>query len=145
MLELSSGMGKSLGRNQYRGVVDGFSGSGNPVVRKEGWEKRAVIVTDDSEDITVGDEITFTVQADHSDHYQATPVGEGKANVSKPNYSSSPNIPIHHDGKHGESVGETRDKRETYKSPDEREFNPKTYGAPKLSKDKPKRKFLRQD
>jgi len=130
---------------QHSGSVSGFSSSGNPIVNKGTWDKRAVVVVSDSDGISRGDKITFTIQKEHSDHYQSAPVGEGAAKVSKPDYSSSPNISIHHDGKYGESVGDTRSQKQTNASISEREFNPKTHGAPEVSKDKRERKFLRQD
>lgn len=138
-------MGNGLGPNQYIGTIDDFSGGGNPIVHKKGWNKKIVVVTDNAEQFDKGDTIKFSVQNDHDDHYQCSRVGEGKSNVRKPNYAGSPNIPIHHDGKHGESVADTRDEKETITSPKEREFDPKTHGAPRLSREKPKRKFLRQD
>ena len=139
-------MRNDSGPKQHIGTIDGFSnGGGNPIVKKTEWDKKIVVVTDSAEQFGKGDTIKFTVQSDNGDHYQCSRVGEGKSTVRKPNYSGSPNVPIHHDGKHGESVGDTRDEKETSSSPDEREFNPKTHGAPKLSKKKRKRKFLRQD
>ena len=138
-------MGNGLGPNQYIGTIDDFSSSGNPIVHKEDWDKKIVVVTDNDKQFDKGDTIKFTVQNEHGDHYQCSRVGEGKSTVRKPNYSSPPNVPIHHDGKHGESVGDTRDEKETISSPKDREFDPKTHGAPRLSREKPKRKFLRQD
>jgi hypothetical protein len=132
-------------REQHTGNVCGFSSSGNPVVKKRNWDKRAVIVTSDSDEFSKGDSVKFTIQKEHSDHYQSSLIGEGGATVSKPNYSSSPNISIHHDGKYGESVGDTRSEKETNASPSERENDPETHGAPEISKNKRERKFLRQN
>lgn len=138
-------MGSGLGPKQHVGTIDDFSSSGNPIVHKKSWDKRIVVVTDNAGQFDKGDTIKFTVQSDNGDHYQCSRVGEGKSTVRKPNYSGSPNVSIHHDGKHGESVADTRDEKETFSSPEEREFDPTTHGAPSLSREKPKRKFLRQD
>lgn len=138
-------MGSPSKRKQHSGTVCGFSGSGNPIVKKSEWDMRVVVVIKDADSAKKGDTIRFTIQAEHHDHYEAALVGQGKSNISKPDYSSSANIPIHHDGKHGESVGDTRNRRETFETPEEREFDPQTEGAPRLSKDKPKRTNLRQE
>ena len=138
-------MAGHIERKQHSGAVSGFSGSGNPVVKKQNWDKRIVVVVEDNDEISKGDTIKFTVQKDHSDHYQAARVGEGSAKVSKPNYSSSSNIPLRHDGKYGQSVGETRREKETNTPPSEREFDPTTHGAPEVSKNKRKRKYFRQN
>ncbi len=135
-------MGKINIDKQHSGSVTGFTNSGNPVVTKKKWDKRVVVVTGDTEEISVGTRLQFSISCEHSDHYQAAAAGEGKSVVSKPDYSGSPNIPIHHDGKHGESVGDTRSKKKTFKSPDERETDPETYYAPKLNKEKPDRTHL---
>jgi hypothetical protein len=137
-------MGQLSTTVQYSGPVSGFSGSGNPVIRKSAWDKRVVVVTDETKP-DYGEKITFTIQKEHDDHYQATIPGEGAEPVSKPDYSSSPNVPIHHDGKHGQSVTDTRSKKQSFASPEERDFNPKTHGAPDPPNRQKDRKFLRAD
>jgi hypothetical protein len=132
-------MGLLSQREQYSGTVQSYSSSNNLVLKNPKWDKRVVVVIDDDTDLSKGDSATFTIQAEHPDHYQAALVGQGKAKVSKPDYSSSPNVPVHHDGKYGESVGDTRPEKKSFQSIKEREFDPQTYGAPKLSRNKPSR------
>lgn len=122
---------------KLNGTVVDFSNSGNPVVRRGKWDKKVVIVTDDSADIDERDTVQFVIQSEAGDHYRAVP--SGRAPVSKPDYDSSPNIPIHHDGK---SVGSSRSESKAMESPDDKEFNPKTHNAPELESEKRSRKFL---
>lgn len=126
-------------REQHTGTVADFSNSGNPVVKKPQWDKRAVVMVSDDASLSRGDRIRLTLQREHSDHYQGSRVGDGGATVSKPSYNSTPDIPIHHDGKYGESVGDTRPRKAATQSIEDRAFNPKTHGAPKLERNKPGR------
>lgn len=116
---------------KLNGPVVDSSNSGNPIVKRSKWDKRVVIITDDASDVEEGDTIQFIIQSEAGDHYRAVP--SGRAPVSQPDYDSSPNIPIHHDGK---SVGSSRSDAKAMESPDKKEFNPKTHGAPKLEREK---------
>lgn len=96
--------------------VSDISNSGNPICRCGSWDRDVVVITD--EEFEKGEMIEFVVKKDHGDHYQA--LLKEEAPVSKPNYRSRPNIPIHHDGKHGQSVGDTRSESHAMRSVDDR-------------------------
>jgi hypothetical protein len=130
---------------QYAGHIVDFSNSGNPVVKNPIGSKRVVVVVENSKSISRGDKIKFRVKREHGDHYQASRVGDGRSKVSKPDYSSPPNIPIHHDGKYGESVGDTRPQSEANASIEDRKFDPETHGAPEPSSHRRDRSHLRPD
>ena len=119
--------------DNHTAKVTSFSNSGNPVLRSNGPAKRIVVLCDDSEEIDRGEPVDCIIQKEHSDHYLALPTED--APITKPDYSSSPNIPIHHDGKHGESVADTRNEWHSNQSVEAREFNPKTHGAPPVDTD----------
>jgi hypothetical protein len=93
------------------------SNSGNPIIIDSDWDKRVVVIVE-GEDISTGDEIKFVVKKEHNDHYQA--LLKGQSSISKPDYDSKPNIPLHHDGKHNQSVGDTRSEGHALRSPDDR-------------------------
>ena len=112
---------------RYIGSVSGFSGSNNPIVNDNDIDKKIVVIIDDS-DIEKGELVDCIIQKEHGDHYQALQTSD--APVTKPDRSGEPNVPIHHDGEHGESVGDTRSEYHSHKPLEEREFNPKTHGAP---------------
>lgn len=97
----------------YERVVDRLSNAGNPIVSESNWDHDVVVIVNKKTDIREGQKIKFIVKRDNGDHYQALLTEE--APVSKPTYYSPPNIPIHHDGKHGESVGDTRSKSHAFK------------------------------
>jgi hypothetical protein len=118
--------------SKYIGQVSGFSGSGNPVIDSKEIDKKIVVFADD-EEINKGDTVECVIQKELGDHYQA--LRSSDSPIMKPERSGQANIPIHHDGKHGESVGDTRKKHHSMKPLEERQFNPKTHGAPPISRD----------
>jgi hypothetical protein len=130
-------MGKPEQENKITAQVVETSNSGNPVIKRPNWDKKVVVVTEDR-GYTRGDSIAFIIQQEHGDHYAAVP--PENAPVSPPEYDSSPNIPIHHDGK---SVGTSRSEKKSMESVEEKEFNPKTHNAPELESDKRTRSHLR--
>jgi len=116
---------------RYVAPVSGFSGSNNPIITNGDIDKKIVVIVDDS-DMKKGKLVDCIIQKEHGDHYQALRTSD--APVTKPDRSGEPNVPIHHDGEHGESVGDTRNEYHSHKSVEEREFNPKTHGAPPISR-----------
>jgi hypothetical protein len=130
-------MGSPDEETKYEGEVVEKSNSGNPVIKRGEWDKKVVVITTETS-VNRGETIEFFIQKEHGDHYAAVP--SGKAPVSNPGYNSSPNIPIHHDGK---SVGSSRSEKKASESVGDREFNPKTHGAPELESEKRSRKHLR--
>lgn len=98
--------------------ISDISNSGNPICRSGSWEHDVVVITNDEDTFETGETIEFVIKKKEGGHYQA--LLKEECNVSNPNYNSSPNIPIHHDGKHGESVGDTRSEGHAMKSVDER-------------------------
>lgn len=118
--------------SKYVGQVSRFSGSGNPIIDNKEIDKKIVIFAED-EEIDKGDITECVIQKELGDHYQALLVSDSP--ISKPDRSGQANVPIHHDGQHGESVGDTRKKHHSMKPLEERQFNPKTHGAPPISRD----------
>jgi hypothetical protein len=102
----------------YRGEVSGTMNGGNPVIRHSDWDKHVEIITEDSVTVPEGDQVKFVVKKDIGDRYQA--LLSHKAPAVKPHYGSRAVIPIHHDGKDNQSVGDTRSERHATKSVDER-------------------------
>lgn len=98
--------------------VSDISNSGNPICRNGSWEADVVIITRDDATYETGEKIEFVIKKKEGGHYQALLKEESP--VSKPNYGSTPNIPIHHDGKHGQSVGDTRSEGHAMKDPKDR-------------------------
>lgn len=129
-------MGEPELETLIKAEVSRTSNSGNPVIKRAEWNKEVVVVVDDS-NIREGDTIEFIIQREQGDHYVATACG-GKS-VSLPEYDSTPNMPIHHDGK---SVGSSRSTKKSFESVEEKEFNPKTHNAPKLESERRERKHL---
>jgi len=125
-------MGELDEDERYVGSVSGFSGSSNPIIEDSELDKRIVVVVNNA-DIERGDVLDCIIQKEHGNHYQA--LRRRDTPVTKPQRSGEPNVPIHHDGKHGETVGDTRSEQQSYQSVEERKFNPKTHGAPPISRD----------
>ena len=99
---------------RYEASVDGFSNSGNPVIKPGMGAKRTVVMTPDNKEIELGDRVSFTIQKEFSNHYQAN-LNRHRSVTS--GYNSPPNIPIHHDG---QSVGSTRSESDASKSVEDR-------------------------
>lgn len=102
----------------YRGEVFENSSSGNPIIRHAGWDMSVVIITEDSVTFSKGDKVKFVVKQEAGRRYQA--LLSHKAPAVKPHYNSRAVIPIHHDGKDNQSVGDTRSERHTTKDVDDR-------------------------
>lgn len=103
----------------YERRVNDFSNAGNPKITDDEWDAQVIVIIDnDDTDISKGDKIKFVVKRNEGGHYQA--LLKHQAPVSKPNYKSKPNIPIHHDGKHNQSVGDTRSESHAMRSVDDR-------------------------
>lgn len=130
-------MGTPDEETKYQGKIVEKSNSGNPVIKRDEWDKKVVVIIAEKS-VTRGETIEFFIQKEHGDHYAAVP--SGKAPVSNAEYNSSPNIPIHHDGK---SVGSSRSEKKASESVEDRKFNPKTHDAPELESEKRSRKHLR--
>lgn len=99
-------------------IVFDISRSGNPICRCGSWDRDVVVITDDDSKFKQFDKIEFVIVREMGDHYQA--LLKGQAPIAKPNYRSPPTIPIHHDGKYGESVGNTRPESHAMNSLDDR-------------------------
>lgn len=102
----------------YERRISDTSGSGNPIVVDDEWDEKVVVITDDDENLSKGEKIEFVVKRKQGGHYQA--LLSHQAPVTKPKYYSKPNIPIHHDGKHNQSVGDTRSENHAFRSIDDR-------------------------
>lgn len=107
----------SLGAT-YERRVDEFSNAGNPKITDDEWDAQVIVIIDDDTNISKGEEIEFVVKRNEGGHYQA--LLKRQAPVSKPDYNSRANIPIHHDGKHNQSVGDTRSESHAFRSVDDR-------------------------
>jgi hypothetical protein len=127
--------------SKHTGTVSDFSNSGNPVVKLERASKKIVVKVREGKEIDKGDKLEFTIQSDNNTHFLANLLSHASAG-SPHNHNSTPNIPIHHDGK---SATSSRSEKEATKSVEDREFDPTTDGAPRTSSEKRKRKFLRED
>ena len=114
----------------YEGRVIRFSQSDNLVVREYSTDVEVVILIDEVKNVEKGDTVEFRITQTGGDHHVATPTGDKR--IKKPEYTSSPNIPLHHDGKHGQSIGETRPDSFSFHSPSD--YDPRTRGAPDISK-----------
>ncbi|WP_148661814.1 hypothetical protein [Halodesulfurarchaeum formicicum] len=101
----------------YRGEVSDITNSGNPIVRHSNWDKSVVVITDDSNSFSKGDQVKFVVKKEVGQRYQA--LLSHKAPAVKPNYGSKAVIPIHHDGKDNQSIGDTRSETHATKPVDE--------------------------
>ena len=126
---------------KHTGIVSDFSNSGNPIVNLDRASKKIVVKVRDSKEIEKGDKLEFTIQADNNTHYLANLLSHSTAS-SPHSHNSTPNIPIHHDGK---SATSSRSEKEATKSVEDRKFDPKTKGAPRTDSEKRDRKFLRKD
>lgn len=104
--------------SKYKRKVSGFSNSGNLKITDDEWESQVIVITDSDTDIDKGESVEFVVKQNDGGHYQA--LLSHQAPVLKPNYKSSANIPIHHDGKHNQSVGDTRSESHAFRSVDDR-------------------------
>lgn len=102
----------------YRGEVSENSSQDNPIIRHSDWDKSVVIITEDSETFSRGDQVKFVVKKEVGQRYQA--LLSHKAPAVKPHYGSKAVIPIHHDGKDNQSVGDTRSESHATKSIDKR-------------------------
>jgi hypothetical protein len=87
---------------------------------------------DNTHDVQSGDAVEFVITGHTGEYYSAVPAGDKR--IEKIEYNSSPNIPLHHDGKHGQTIGETRRERHSITSPQSRDFDPETKGAPDIAK-----------
>lgn len=105
-------------RRIYSGEVSENTNSGNPIIRHSNWDKSVVIITEDSKTFSKGVRVKFVVLEEVGQRYQA--LLSEKAPVLKPQYNSRAVIPIHHDGKDNQSVGDTRSETHATKSVDER-------------------------
>ena len=123
------------------GTVSDFTNSGNPIVEIERASKRIVVKSREGKEIEKGDKLKFSIQSDNPDHYLASMLSHAEAG-STYNLNSTPNIPIHHDGK---SATSSRSEKNATADVEDREFDPKTHGAPNRPSKKRKRKFLRSD
>lgn len=103
----------------YRGEVSTISRSGNPIIRHSNWDKSVVVITEESESFSEGDRVKFVVKREVKRMYQA--LLSHKAPAVKPQYGSKPVIPIHHDGKDNQSVGDTRSEEHATKPVEDRE------------------------
>ncbi|MUV90233.1 hypothetical protein GJ629_10310 [Halapricum sp. CBA1109] len=103
----------------YRGEVSEISTDGNPLIRHSDWDKSVVVITEDSETFTRGDTVEFVIKKEVGKRYQA--LLSHKAPAVKPQYGSRAVIPIHHDGKDNQSVGDTRSEKHATKSIEERD------------------------
>ena len=103
----------------YRGEVSENTNENNPIIRHSGCEETVVVISEDSETFTRGDQVKFVVKKEVGQRYQA--LLSHKAPAVKPHYGSRAVIPIHHDGKDNQSVGDTRSERHATKSIDKRD------------------------
>lgn len=103
----------------YRGEVFETSSSGNPIIRHADWDKSVVIITEDSETFSAGNNVKFVVKKEVGQRYQA--LLSHKAPAVKPHYGSRAVIPIHHDGKDNQSVGDTRSEKHALRPVKDRE------------------------
>lgn len=103
----------------YRGEIFENTVNGNPIIRHADWDMSVVIITEDSEIFSKGDTVEFVVKKEVGQRYQA--LLSHKAPVVKPHYRSKPVIPIHHDGKDNQSVGDTRSDKHAMRSVDDRD------------------------
>jgi hypothetical protein len=95
----------------------------------------------DGKQIDKGDSLKFSISENNRTHYLANLLSHAPEGTHH-NHNSTPNIPIHHDGK---SATASRSEKSATQSIDDRDFDPQTHGAPKTSKETTKRKFLRSD
>lgn len=102
----------------YRGEVSENSTDGDPIIRHSDWDKSVVVITEDSETFSCGDQVEFVVKKEIGQRYQA--LLSHKAPAVKPHYGSEAVIPIHHDGKDNQSVGDTRSESHATKPIDDR-------------------------
>lgn len=103
----------------YRGEVSEISTDGDPIIRHSDWDKSVIVITEDSETFSGGDKVEFVVKEEVGKRYQA--LLRHKAPAVKPQYGSRAIIPIHHDGKDNQSVGDTRSEKHATKSIEERD------------------------
>ena len=102
----------------YRGEIFENTTEENPVIQHANWDLPVVIITEESNTFSKGDTVQFVVKKRAGKEYQA--LLSHKAPAVKPHYGSKPVIPIHHDGKDNESVGDTRPDEHATKPVDER-------------------------
>jgi len=102
----------------YKGNISEVSQSGNPIIYNDDWDEMVVIVTNDEDEFSKGETVKFVVKQKRGEHYQA--LLSHQAPVTKPKYRSKAVIPIHHDGKHNQSVGDTRSESHAMRSIDDR-------------------------
>jgi len=140
MVSISIIVGISVNET-HTGTVSDFTNSGNPIVKLPQATKRIVVNARDGKQIDEGDNLKFSIQSTNRDHHLANLLSHAPAGTHH-NHNSTPNIPIHHDGN---SATASRSEKSATQSVEDRKFDPKTHGAPKTSKEKPKRKFLRTD
>ncbi|MDS0284054.1 hypothetical protein [Haloarcula onubensis] len=133
-------MGISV-NSTHTGTVSDFTNSGNPVVELPQATRRIVVKARKEKKIEEGDNLKFSIQSTNRDHHLASLLSHAPDGTHH-NHNSTPNIPIHHDGN---SATASRSEKSATQSVDDRKFDPKTHGAPKTSKEKSKRKFLRTD
>lgn len=112
MAEISS-------REEVTWAISDFSNSGNPICRNKSWDRDVVVLVDDDTELEQGETIDFVIMRTKGDHYRAL-LKDGSL-ISKPDYASGTSIPLHHDGKHGESVGDTRSESHASRSIDDRD------------------------
>lgn len=118
--------------NSYKGKVIRFSQSNNLVVREYSSNEEVVVLVNETHNVEQGDTVEFKITQTGDDHHIAKPNKDRR--IEKAEYDSSPNIPLHHDGKHGQSVGDTRPESFSISSPHEKEYDPEIKGAPDISK-----------
>lgn len=102
----------------YKGNVSEVSQLGDPIIHNDDWDKDIYIMTKEGDTFSEGDTVKFVVKRAEGKNYQA--LLSHQAPVTKPNYRSKAVIPIHHDGKHNQSVGDTRSKTHATRSVEDR-------------------------
>lgn len=103
----------------FRGI-DRISNSGNAVIEGDSKGSFALLRSGSWDE---GDTVAVKISSKNGSTYTAVPMYE-EAGASAP--------PLHHDGA---GAGQTRSVNDAFASLEDREFDPKTHGAPELGKD----------
>ncbi|SEM95528.1 hypothetical protein SAMN05216388_10015 [Halorientalis persicus] len=105
----------------FEATIDRISNSGNAVIEGDSTEAFALLKSGSWEE---EDTVKVKITSENGNIYTAVPMFK-EAGAKAP--------PLHHDGK---SAGQTRSLSDAFDSIEDREFNPKTHGAPELNSNK---------
>ena len=101
----------------FEATIDRISHSGNAVIEGDSDDTYALLRSGSWEE---GDTVTVKITTKNDNSYVAVPMYK-EAGAKAP--------PLHHDGK---SAGQTRSMNDAFDSIEDREFDPKTHGAPEV-------------